>query len=321
MADVRATAYRNLSIMLSAGLSLLRALQTASRGGGYMDRSFRRLELTCRAGHSLSDAMAAQPRIFPPLDVMLVRAGDTSGNLAETLKLLADWYGLCHRLRQAIKSGLVLPVAILHIAALIGPLPDLFLGNVSRVGYAQQVLTWLLCFYVPAAVAWAIVRLTPTRGALRRILDSCVAMVPLLGEAVRNLALSRFCWAFHMLLRSAVPVARSMDMAIDACGNWPVARMLRGGAASARNGRDVSEGLSRRLGRAFLDVWEVGEETGTLDEAAQRLAVMAGETAERRFRALATWTPRIVYLLILLRIAVQVLHNATTIVKTIVPQF
>lgn len=307
--------------MLSAGLPLLRALQAASRGGGYMDRSFRRLELTCREGHSLSEAMASQPRVFPPLDVMLVRAGDTSGNLAETLKMLAEWYGFCHRLRQAITSGMVLPVVILHIAALIGPLPDLFLGNVSRVGYAQSVLTWLSCFYVPAAVVWAIVRLTPSRGAMRRFLDSCVAIIPLLGGAVRNLAMSRFCWAFHMLLRSAVPVARSMDMAIDASGNWPVARMLRGGAASARSGHDVSEGLSRRLGRAFLDVWEVGEETGTLDQAAQRLAAMTGETAERSFRALAAWTPRIVYLIIMLRIAAQVLHNATAVVRTIAPPF
>jgi hypothetical protein len=81
----------------------------------------------------------------------------------------------------------------------------------------------------------------------------------------------------------------------------------------------VSEGLSRRLGREFLDVWEVGEETGTLDEAARRLAIAVGQTAEGRFRALAVWVPRILYFLIMLRIAVQVLRMGSAITRTYMP--
>lgn len=322
MACTRATAYLNLSIMLGAGLPLLRALQAATRGtGGPMDRAFRKALEVCRSGGSLSEAMAMQPRVFSPLDVALVRAGDTSGNLSETLKMLADWHEFLYRLRRVIGSGMVLPVAILHVAALIGPLPDFFLGNADVLGYLRAAMNWLLSFYVPAMAVWAVVRLAPAKGAIRKALDAFVAVVPILGGAVRNLALSRFCWAFHMLLKSGVPIVGAMEMATDAAGDWPVRKMVRGGAPAARGGYPVSEGLSRRLGREFLDIWEVGEETGTLDEAARRLAVMTGETAERRFRALATWVPRILYFVIMLRIALAALHNASALMGSIVRMY
>ena len=309
----------NLSIMLGAGLPLIRALRLAAHGGGYMPRAFRRLLETCSAGNSLHEAMAKQPRVFPPLDVMLVRAGDTSGDLAETVKMLADWYEFRHRLRRVLMSGMVLPVAILHVAALIAPLPYLLMGGIDILEYVRVVLTWLLFFYVPAAAVLAILRLTPGTGVLRKALDVLVSRVPILGGAVRHLALSRFCWAFHMLLKSGVPIIGAMEMAADASGNWVVDRLVRGGADAARDGRPVSEGLSRRLGREFLDVWEVGEETGTLDEAARRLAVAAGQTAEGRFRALAVWVPRILYFLIMLRIAVQVLRMGSAITRIYMP--
>jgi type IV pilus assembly protein PilC len=260
--------------------------------------------------------MATQPRVFPPLDVMLVRAGDISGNLPETLKMLADWYEFRHRLRRVVTSNMVLPVAILHVAALIGPLPTFFLSDMGGLGYLRAVLTWLLPLYLPAAVVLAIVRLTPKAGILRKILDGFVAMVPILGVAVRNFALSRFCWAFHMLLKAGVPIVGATEMATDAAGNWTVAKLVGGGADAARSGHPVSEGLSRRLGREFLDVWEVGEETGTLDEAARRLAVMTGQSAEGRFRALVVWVPRIVYFLVMLRIAMEVLRMGYVITRT-----
>ncbi|MFB0525187.1 MAG: type II secretion system F family protein, partial [Phycisphaerae bacterium] len=118
-----AVAYYNLSIMLDAGMPLLRSLDTTAAGlKGNLKNAFSVLAKRASAGDSLAETMRKHPWVFAPLDVMLVEVAEMSGNLPQSLKHLSQWYEFCNRLKHIIISGLLLPAVIITIAAPIIPL-------------------------------------------------------------------------------------------------------------------------------------------------------------------------------------------------------
>ncbi len=300
MATKRAELYHGLAVMLRSGLPVLKALELASRtAGGRFRPAFRDMRDAAAGGETLASAMARHPAAFTPLEVLIVEAAETSGHLPESLERLAQYYAFRDRLRGIVLSGLALPLVILHLAALIIPVPELVTGQVGLAGYLARVAVPLLFFYAPAAAILAIVRFTPKTGPLRALLDAFTLQVPLLGRAVRHLAMSRFCRTFQMLYATgSVPISECVRKAAELSGNETVRRRLAGGVATAEAGHPVSDGFSPRLPLEFLATWRIAEESGTLDETASRLADQAAEDAERLLERLATWLPRIVYFLV-----------------------
>ena len=189
--------------MLEAGVPLVRSLNTVASGPQpRVRKAFTAVAGGVSKGNSLADTMRLNPRVFSPLDVMLIDAGETSGNLAELVGLLAKWHELSARMLRRMLSGLMLPVVVLTIAAFAVPVPSFVLGGWNFGSYLSGVVGILLSFWIPAALIVLIIRATPKTGALRRALDHLVLRVPLLGKAMYKLALGRFLWVFHAMCKS-----------------------------------------------------------------------------------------------------------------------
>jgi type II secretory pathway component PulF len=314
MTNKLATIYHNLSIMLEAGIPVQRALNTTASGlKGELRKTFLALAGGVSAGNCLAETMSKYPNIFAALDVMLVDAADTSGNQPEAMKLLSQWYDFRNRLKNKLLSGLILPLAVLHIAAFVGPLPFLFLGVISWVGYIILAAMILALFYVPLILVLACLRLMRRAGTLRRFMDAFVLKIPVLGRALRKIAIGRFCWAFYMLYKAGVPIIQSAQQAVGVTGNVIVADLLKGGAESARAGNMVCEGFSPELPMDFLNLWRIGEETGELDSSVKRLADNTSESAEQLFAEFAQWLPRLIYFLICVLLVILIMKAAAAV--------
>ncbi len=301
MPKTLAMAYGNLSTMLDAGVPLLRSLNTVAPGlEPRVKKAFLALADGVSKGDPLSETMRRSPKVFSPLDIMLINAGETSGNLAELMGLLAKWHEMSRRMLRKMLAGLLLPVLILTIAAFVIPLPYCILGDRTVGSYFQSVVGILLLFWIPAAIVFSIVRLTPKTGLLRRMLDHIVLRVPILGRAMYKLALSRFLWVFHALCKAGVPLADCVSMAIPSAGNTVVGGLFRPAAERVRAGEPMGQGLSANLPIELVEMWKVGEETGTLDEVTKRLAQQNTEAAEFWLAEFVRWFPRFVYFLICL---------------------
>lgn len=306
-----ATAYHNLSIMLEAGIPVQQALNTTASGlKGKLRKTFSALAKGVSVGNGLTDTMSKHQNIFATLDVTLVDAADTSGNLPEVMRLLSQWYDFRSRLKNRLFSGLMLPLMVLHIAAFVGPLPFLFLGAINEVGYVIQVAKILALFYIPMVLILAILHVMPRTGILRRFMDASVLKIPVLGQALRKIAIGRYCWAFYMLYKAGVPITQCAQQATDVTGNVVVSDILKGGAESARAGNMVCEGFSPELPADFLNLWRIGEETGELDSCVKRLADNTSEGAERLFAEFAQWLPRLIYFLICVMLVILILRTA-----------
>ena len=319
MSNSLALAYHNLSIMLDAGVPLLRSLNTLSSGlKPRMRAAFLRLADSVSKGNTLAETMTKSPNIFNPLDVMLIQTAETSGSLPESLKLLSEWHEFSGRIAKKILSGMLLPVLLIHATAFIAPFPVFVLGDWQIGPYLTSVVTILLLFYIPAAIIFIILRMTPKTGLFRRLLDRLTLRIPLLGRAVYKLALSRYCWVFHMLTKAGIPITDCAERAAWAASNAVVTDLVKPAAASAKAGRAVSEGFASNLPADFLEIWRVGEETGKLDDVTKRLADDNAEAAEFWFNEFARWLPRLLYCLVSLLMIYYIFVNFSK-VMTAVP--
>jgi type II secretory pathway component PulF len=304
-----ALAYYNLATMLDAGVPTQRSLNVVASGlEDRLQRAFMELAEAVAKGNTLAETMTGSPAVFGPLDVMIVRAAEKSGSLPESLSLLSKWYEFSARIRKRIFSGLLLPIFLIHLTAIFAPLPGFLLGGWNIWDYLTEVAIILSLFYVPT-VAVVIVRMMPRTSPLQGLLDQLMLKIPVLSPAVFRLALSRYCWVFHMLTKAGLPITDCAEMAAASTGNVVVAELFRPGTASARAGNPVSAGFSAQLPVELVSIWRIGEETGELDNVTKRLAESNGQAAEFLFGEVAQWFPRLIYVLVSILIIAYIFRN------------
>jgi type IV pilus assembly protein PilC len=306
-----ALAYHNLSVTLEAGMPILKALNVIVEGQkGRLKRVFTDLAKFISKGHRLTEAMAREPNVFAHIDVMLVEAAEESGNLADAFRMLSGWYEFCGRLKKQMLSGLMLPFMLISIAAIVGPLPFFFQGRIGLDRYIGEITVTLAVFYLPFVLILVVYYLMRRVVIFRWFFDALILRIPLFGQAVRQLAISRYCRAFNMLYKAGVPITQCAQKAASVTGSAVIGNLFKGGAKSALDGNLVSEGFSRRLPSEFLHLWRIGEETGELGSTVQKLADASSESAEFLFRELSRWLPRFVYWLVCIIMIIQIFRIA-----------
>ena len=297
MSDSRINLYHNLSVMLDAGIPIIRALQSVSKDGRY-GRLFRTIEQQVAAGSSLSDVIRQYPRQFDKLDQTLIHVGEETGQLAEMFEELNRWYSFRQRMNRAMRPGMIFSIFMIHALAFVAPVVPFALGGFDVGIYLNGFLRILAIFYIPALMILAVAFLTPKHGPLRWMLDAFVIRTPLLGKAIRELELSRYSKIFSITYKAGVPITRCVEIATDSVGNLVMRRRLSGACEKVKQGDEMAAGFSRSLPYEFICVWEVGEESGELDESARRLGKMHADNAEMRFSIIAKWIPIISYAII-----------------------
>jgi len=302
-----AVAYYNLSVMLDAGMPILRSLETlVSSIDGKIRAAFAAVTQKVTSGLPMAEAMAEHPKVFAPMDISIIQAADLSGNMADSLKMLSQWYEFSNRLKNIILSGMVLPFVLINITAVIAPLPLLFLHAINLLGYFVIMIKILALLYVPVAAIIAVLRLTPKTGAPRRLLDTLVLKIPVLGRGIRYLAISRYCRAFYMLYKAGVPITQCAETSPSLTGNIIIAELFQPGADSAQAGKLISTGFSNRLPTELLDLWNIGEESGELDSVTKRLADMYADIAELLLTEFSKWLPRLAYFFVCAIMVIQI---------------
>ena len=288
--------YTGFATMLEAGISLLRVFEFLRESHkGPMRRVLTGMLDALNQGHTLSEAMADYPRVFARFDRTLIAAAEESGKLDMCFGMLAQWYEFVRKLKRVFVAGLILPLAVLHIAAAVLPMPGLVLGSNGIGGYLQEMFGILAIFYVPTLVIMAVVCLGPRLSLLRVVLDRFVLWVPVLGKGGRELCIARFSRAFGMLFKAGLPMSECFTMAPQIVGNGVIAKMFAGGAQLIARGEMPSGGFSKRIPSEYRELWRVGEETGKLEECANKIAEIASDRAELLLQEFARWLPRVVY--------------------------
>lgn len=236
------------------------------------------------AGSTLHEALGAHPRVFSPLYVNMVRAGEASGELPGVLEWLADLLEKEQARRTQIRSALAYPLLLVvvgtgAVAALITFLIPQFKTVFEEMNQAlplpTQVLMaisdfvkmrWWLMFGIAALIFFGVRQYGRTPQG-RFHLDSLKLRVPILGKLWHKMAVARLARTLGTLLRGGVPILDAMEVVRGVLGNEVLSRAVEEARTRVREGERLAESLrATRLFPALLvQMLGVGEQTGDLD--------------------------------------------------------
>jgi len=283
---------QELSALIGAGLPLDRSLVTLYDLADHPEVKAAVSDVLSqvRGGKGLADAMA-QHRMFPPLYVNMVRAGEIGGFLEQALSRLAEYLERSEELRSDVVGAMIYPAFLMlslggsMMFLLIYVLPkfsELFEGMGKALPLPAQIVMavsvgirsywWLLP--VVALVVWFGMRRWLSTPAGRLQWDATKLNLPVLGSVLRKLGVARFCRTLGTLLRSGVPMVQALGIVREIAGNAVLARAVGEVEVGVREGAGVAVPLAR-TGTApalAIQMISVGEETGRLDEMMLRVA-------------------------------------------------
>ncbi len=287
---------RQLGTYLRAGVDVRRALGSLARGAP--SRGLRQASLQIaselEAGEALAEALARNARCFRPLIVEMVRAGEETGALDQTLFDLAEYYEWHHSLWRAVIGRLVYPGLMLFLAAHFLAGVMYFFPAVREIFELPHPSTILLGFYGVVGGILAAWLVLPTLFGGMNVLDYVLYYLPIVGKQVRRLARARFSLAMALLVRSATSLPQALEFAARGSGNSVFIRRMPAAIEAVREGETLTGALrgTRLFDRQYLTVLETGETAGSQEEAFRNLGQVASEQARfalQNISLIATW--------------------------------
>ncbi|MCO5294850.1 MAG: type II secretion system F family protein [Homoserinimonas sp.] len=284
---------RQMSTMITSGLSLLRSLtiiteQTASKE---LKRILASVSREVESGSSLSDALATHSRVFPPIMISLVRAGETGGFLDNALLSVAKNFENEVKLRQTIKSAMTYPVivffmAILAVVAMLVFIVPIFKKMFEGFGgelplptmvlvWLSSIMWWLLPLLTVIVVVFSIWwNKNKNTERVRKAVDPWKLKIPVFGNLFKKIAIARFSRNFAAMMAAGVPILQALKIVGETSGNWVIEDALRDVAESVRQGRTVAEPLANKpvFPSMVTQMISVGEDAGAMEQMLEKIA-------------------------------------------------
>jgi type II secretory pathway component PulF len=296
------------AVMLEAGVPIVAALELLADNNSKvrLRNGLQQAVGVVRDGGSLHEGLT-QSRLFPGVYLDMIRAAETGGTLARTMKQLATYLDRECEMRGKLQKALAYPaflvvlslgvvtfllVAIIprftHILANLGvqlPWPTRALIALSKVVTRGWPLLLLLAVGGIAAVAWAV---RDPRARAR--LDAALLRLPLLGELVAKNALARMTYVLSSLLSAGIPLAEAMAVSASTAGNRSLAAALARARREILTGASISEALATTgaFPPLVIQMVVIGESAGNLDMVLARVCDLYDQQVDRVMRTVVS---------------------------------
>ena len=284
---------RQLSFMIDAGLPLNQALEIlgSQSENKALQKTLFEVRQAIEGGSGFSEALGAHPQVFTELYVNMVAAGETGGILDLILGRLATYIEKLVKLRRAIKSALVYPVSVIVIAIgvvililwqVIPTFAKLFTGLGRSLPAPTQITIDISNFVANyilfivggiVAVVWGVRFYYSTKGG-RKVIDTLLLRLPVLGIVLRKIAIARFCRTLGTLVSSGVPILDALDITARTAGNTVIEEAVMEARVAVESGKTLSEPLrdTEVFPPMVVHMISVGEQTGELDAMVNKVA-------------------------------------------------
>jgi type IV pilus assembly protein PilC len=300
---------QQLAAMLEAGLPLVGALEALEEQteNPVFQIIIRNVKNEVSAGRSFSESCADYPRAFPNLFVSMVEAGEASGSLSEILEKTSTYFEDTVKLVKQVKGALVYPAVVIGLAVilvnvlLIFVIPvfaEMFDGFGAELPKPTQLLIGLsdflksyIIFIIIGLYAayWLTKKFVATpRG--RIIKDNVIIKIPVIGELMRKVNLSRFCRTYAILMRSGVPILKTLSIVASASGNTFVENACKGISRHISQGGQVSDvvALDPYFPPMVKHMSRAGERTGNVDGMLVKVADFYDSEVDTLVKALTS---------------------------------
>ena len=298
---------RQFAVMQEAGMGLIDTFEILSRQARTQKLSdmTTKLKNTIKEGASLGDAMALFPKQFNELYVSMVRAGEMSGALSEVFNKLAGYLEKSSKLMGQLKTAMVYPSIVLTVAfgiiwgLLVFVVPifqKVFEGSKTGLPVPTQILV-NLSHFVRENIVLTIGGIVGSIILLRMFVQTpagkykfhyALLKLPLIGNIVHKVAISRFTTTLSSLLSSGVSIVDALALSAKACGNHVVTNAVDAAAKDISEGKPLAFSLERTnmFPPMVVNMVRVGEETGSLDKMLNRVNIFFEDEVDESIKAL-----------------------------------
>ncbi len=304
-----AVATRQLSTLIGAGIPLAEALVALTEQVEHprLKRILGTVKQKVNEGSSLADALAEHPKAFSTLYINMIRAGESSGALDVVLVRLADFTESSAQLRNKLVGAMIYPAIMICVGvAIIGILFVVVIPKVTKIfddmgvtlPWTTRTLIalsvffrdyWYLVFTGVPALIWAFKRYIGTPKG-RNWFDRTQLKVPVVGDLVRMLAISRFSKTLSTLLSSGVPLLTSLDIVRNIVENTVLSKVIENARDAIREGESIAAPLKRsgEFPPLVFHMIAIGEKSGQLEQMLGNVAKSYDSQVDMRVAALTS---------------------------------
>lgn len=284
---------RQFATLMRAGVTIVDSCEILSQQveSKALRRALNEISYDLKSGNALSEACKKYPRIFEPLVINLIQAGELTGSIDDSLDTLAIHFEKAHATRQKVVSAMTYPVIVAVLAVgvvifLLTSIVPMFVEMFSSFGGTLPLLTRFVMgasdfvqgyWYVLVAIAglfggglWLLRR--DAKG--RYMLDTFLLRMPLFGNILKKAALARMTRTLSSLFSSSVPILTALTMVERVVGNEVIGKVI----LQSRDGLERGESMTGPMKGHWAfpplipHMISIGEETGALDHMLERVA-------------------------------------------------
>lgn len=280
-----------LKLVVNSGIPILTGIRDLMKGHSNKKITFaaNAIYQGLDSGLSLSEVMDSQPQIFPPYYIHMVKAGEVSGTLDNSLEFLMNYLSWQIEFSKTVRGALSYPITILTIMGVLMvviftvvfpkmlkllsglgaemPLPTKIM--VATSGFLRNYILLIALIIAALVVSYQFFKRTP-HG--RRFIDQLTLRLPVIGNLVRKINLSRYFKIVATLHSAGLNVERTFIIGAEVVGNTVLSEKLRTIPTALVNGDSISDAMRRTgyIQDLVVDMVSIAEKTGRLDEALNR---------------------------------------------------
>ena len=287
--------FRQMSVMLKSGVPLSQALELLAENMTNKEFGANIFDVSKRlgSGEELSSSLGNYPRVFSPIMIGLIEAGEAGGILSEVLERLASLVEAQSKIKGQITGALIYPVARLvlsvtiSLALLIFIVPT-FDEMFKSMGAELPALTSFMLVLSRIVTSLGFIIITPIMGFIsiylfnitystqsgRKFIDNLVLKIPLFGDLILKSELASMSDTLSTLINSGISIVEAIERCINASSNEIIKIALRRSISLVTQGQELSTSLetSKVIPRLLISMIKIGEETGALSFMLENLA-------------------------------------------------
>lgn len=300
---------RQLSVLIDAELPLIQSLGLLAeqQKNKYFSRVINEIKEDVEAGSAFHQALRKHPKVFDDLYCNLVASGEQSGSLDVMLRRLAEYQESMIKLRAKVRQAMIYPSAIITFAIVVAifmlwkvipvfggiyqelgaELPALTAFVLALSRFVQRFIILIIIGLIALVIVFRQWKKTP---AGREVVDRTMLRVPIMGNLMKKIALSRFTRTLSTLISGGVPMLESLRIASTTTGNVIIERQIMNARQLVAEGKSLNDALKEagqgQFPTMMVQMVNVGESTGTLDEMLSKLASFFDDEVDNAVNAL-----------------------------------
>ncbi len=287
--------FRQMAVMLKSGVPLSQALELLAENMTNNEFGANILDVSKRlgSGEELSSSLGNYPRIFSPIMIGLIEAGEAGGILSQVLERLASLIESQSKIKGQITGALIYPVAILVLAVTISlallifivpTFDDMFKsmgaelpGLTAFMLTLSRIVTSLgFVISAPILLFMAVYFFNVSYGTKsgRKFIDSLILKIPLFGDLILKSELASMSDTLSTLINSGISIVEAIERCINASSNEIIKIALRRSISLVTQGQELSTSLetAKVIPKLLVSMIKIGEETGALSFMLENLA-------------------------------------------------